>query len=266
MQINSLKPPPTDGVFARRPDGGCLVVDDDPLSRAFVARRLATLGVFPTYAAATAGEALQLWLARRPAIVFIDCVLPEWDGYSLAREIRSMERRFGGRIGDTLLIGISGESGRDYAERCKAAGMDGALGKPASLREFAASLRLGDGRTALPTDPRLLHDATCRIGELHSLFSSTCDSDLSAARQAIAVGRIDRVAHHAHRILGASRVVGAAVICVAAQELSAAAAEGGSKRMGIALDELAAAYMHWQSFSDANRETDKPQQTLSECS
>lgn len=202
---------------ASPPIRDCLVVDDDEFSRGVLARQLMRLG-----AAARQAESfergLRAWRAHRPPMMFIDCVLPEHDGYALAREIRAVEaRQRPGR--PTFLVGMSGHSGLVHHARCRAAGMDGVLDKPASLRELAIALRLPPDPLDAPARATAASDAATVERELRALYDSSCREDIAAIDAALALGQADPVVRHAHRIEGASRLVGAIATAEAARWL-----------------------------------------------
>ncbi|HWA14854.1 MAG TPA: response regulator, partial [Gemmatimonadales bacterium] len=83
--------------------------------------------------------------ARLPYdLIFLDCQMPEMDGYTAARAIR--EREAGnGRIPIVALTANAMESDRD---ECLAAGMDDYLSKPVAMAALANMLRKYDGAVA----------------------------------------------------------------------------------------------------------------------
>ncbi|RYG30581.1 MAG: hypothetical protein EON93_14540, partial [Burkholderiales bacterium] len=173
-------------------------------------------------------------------------VMPGWDdGYGLAGRIRQVEREQG-RRGATRLIGISGHTGRRHLALCEGAGMDGVLGKPASMQAF--STMLGLSPNFLPgkdyVDPR-----TC---ELHSLYVSSCESDLQMIEHGQRHCRPHAIGFHAHRIEGASRVVGAHAVAAAAAALQTAVAQGQPNAvLKMAGTQLRTAFLLWRSHQSA---------------
>ena len=205
--------------FRRNPLSGairdCLIVDDDPVSRKALASQLCLLGV-SVRAAGAAEQALDIWQNWKPPAVLIDCVLPGWDGYRLAQTIRALERQQSCRAA-TLLIAVSGRSDAAHWQRCEVSGMDGVLEKPARIDDYAHWLGL-----ELPSRERVAPPVSSHEAELRCLYASSCESDLQAIFAALTARQHLRVSQHAHRIEGASLVLGAAEVARAASSLNAA--------------------------------------------
>ena len=69
--------------------GPILVVDDDASVRGLVVRILRSWGHPVIGEAGSVAEALAYAEARRPGVVLVDVGLPDGDGFSLARQLRS---------------------------------------------------------------------------------------------------------------------------------------------------------------------------------
>jgi PAS domain S-box-containing protein len=75
------------------PAGGenvVLIVDDDPVARDVMARLLAKEG-FKTVTAASGLEGLQLARKLRPAVITLDVIMPEMDGWAVLSALKSSE-------------------------------------------------------------------------------------------------------------------------------------------------------------------------------
>jgi len=77
--------------------------------------------------------ALQAAEHFRPDVVLLDIGLPGMDGYEVARRLRTMPV-----LADVVLIALSGYGGEQHAERCRQAGFDCHLVKPAALEQLEA--------------------------------------------------------------------------------------------------------------------------------
>src|SRR5260370_23200166 len=100
------------------------------------ARTLETVGL-PVDVARDGGEAVRM-LRTQPdtqpySAVFMDCQMPEMDGYEATREIRRAEQP-GERI---AIIAMTAEALSGARELCLAAGMDDYITKPVMLRDLA---------------------------------------------------------------------------------------------------------------------------------
>jgi CheY-like chemotaxis protein len=76
-------------------------------------------------------------------IIFMDCQMPEMDGYSAARAIRLREQNSGqgsNGISPVYIIAITANAMEGDPEKCLAAGMNDYLSKPFRLPELQAAL------------------------------------------------------------------------------------------------------------------------------
>ena len=128
-----------------------LVVEDDEPTRRTLRDYLVRRG-YRVDEAASAGEALRAWDARRPDLVLLDLGLPDLDGVDLIRRIR--------RAASTPIIVLSARGDERDKVAGLEAGADDYLSKPFSVGELEARIhavmrRLGgadaapDGRLAL---------------------------------------------------------------------------------------------------------------------
>lgn len=112
-----------------------LVAEDNETNRKVILHQLGLLG----YAADVTGdgrEALKRWESGDYALLLTDLHMPEMDGYDLSLTIRSGEagkRRI-------PIVALSANALKGEAERCRAAGMDDYLSKPAQLADMKAML------------------------------------------------------------------------------------------------------------------------------
>jgi len=112
-----------------------LAVDDHPTSRMLIERQLNLLGM-RVRTAENGAEALALWRAGNFAIVITDSNMPEMNGYDLTRAIREEEK---GKT-RTPVLGWTANAMIITMARCREAGMDDVLVKPADLGQLRALL------------------------------------------------------------------------------------------------------------------------------
>ncbi|QSJ15008.1 response regulator [Nostoc sp. UHCC 0702] len=103
-----------------------LVVDDHADTRDYISFLLAEAGA-TVILAASADEALQLLMQSMPDILLSDIGMPDMDGYTLIRQVRSLPSEQGG---DILAIALSAYAGEMNQQQALAAGFQQHISKP----------------------------------------------------------------------------------------------------------------------------------------
>jgi signal transduction histidine kinase len=111
-----------------------LIVDDDEDSRDLIGLTLAGQGAAVS-SAASAGEALRLLAEHPPDVLLSDIGMPDVNGYSLIRRVRSLPGDRGGR---TPAIALTAYSGAEDGARAFAAGFQAHVTKPVDPDRLAA--------------------------------------------------------------------------------------------------------------------------------
>jgi two-component system cell cycle response regulator DivK len=116
-----------------------LYVEDDPEGRLLVRRVLQAAG-YEVLEAKDAADGLESATHQRPDLILIDINLPEVDGLTLARQIRSIPD-----LAATPILAITANVMRGDRERSLGAGCDGYIQKPIDVdvlpRQIAGYLR-----------------------------------------------------------------------------------------------------------------------------
>ncbi|XP_019102007.1 PREDICTED: histidine kinase CKI1-like [Camelina sativa] len=129
-----------------------LVVDDCRITIKVATGRLKKMGVSqvkPCYSGKEAVRLVTEWLTQREQqgsvnrlpfdYIFMDCQMPEMDGYEATREIRKVEKSYGVHI---PIIAVSGhDPGSREAREAIQAGMDGFLEKEMKQDQLASVIR-----------------------------------------------------------------------------------------------------------------------------
>jgi signal transduction histidine kinase/CheY-like chemotaxis protein/HPt (histidine-containing phosphotransfer) domain-containing protein/CHASE3 domain sensor protein len=225
-----------------------LLVDDHPTNRMVIARQLALAG-YASEAAVDGEDGLEKWRSGRYALLLSDVHRPRLDGYELARAIRDEEARDG--RARTPIVALTASALKGEAERCLAAGMDDYLAKPVGIPVLTATLRrwlphIGGGDAPSPDAaipaalPQLEQPPPLDVVALEALigadpvlartvlddFLGSTVQDLDALNGARIAGDLVALTRQAHKIKGASRLVGALELAETAGQLEAAARAG----------------------------------------
>ena len=113
-----------------------LVAEDSPVNQSVAVSMLERCGVRADVAA-NGREALEAVLERHYDAVFIDCQMPELDGYEATAELRRRELGLGTH---TPVIAMTAHALAGDRDRCLAAGMDDYVVKPIHSDELVAKL------------------------------------------------------------------------------------------------------------------------------
>lgn len=121
-----------------------LVAEDNPVNQKVLTKLLKRLGCRVTVAADGA-EAVQAAGCGGFDVIFMDCQMPQVDGYEAARRIRQM----GGPLERVPIVALTAHAMDSDRKRCLEAGMSDYLTKPVSLDGLRAALeRAAPGRVA----------------------------------------------------------------------------------------------------------------------
>jgi len=113
-----------------------LVAEDNPVNQKVAVRMLERVGLRPDVAG-DGREAVAMCALLPYDLIFMDCQMPEMDGYTAAAEIRKRQKP-DGRV---AIIAMTAEAMEGSRERCLAAGMDDYIAKPVRLEEMTEALK-----------------------------------------------------------------------------------------------------------------------------
>ncbi|RXZ43487.1 ATP-binding protein [Crenobacter cavernae] len=242
-----------------------LFAEDNPTNRKLIVKQLKLLGL-DVDAAEDGEEALGLWRAGRYSLVLTDCHMPRIDGYRLAREIRAAEVP-GRRVPIIACTAHASSEEKeacldagmddfltkpltlDKLAQCLARWLaPTGMGKEAPEEEWTAAHVLstppGEGRAEPQSSAEPLRqsspplqrealtvysggDAAVEARIMREYWQAN-EADLAALEAALAADDAPETVRHAHRVKGASRMVGAVSLGDAAEKLEHAARGGAS--------------------------------------
>jgi CheY-like chemotaxis protein len=113
-----------------------LIVEDNPVNQRLAEVILEKLGCAVDLAA-NGREALEKLEQNPYDLVFMDCQMPELNGYETTREIRSRDDA----LGSVPIVAMTAHALPGDRQRCLNAGMDDYLAKPVKTEEFEVILR-----------------------------------------------------------------------------------------------------------------------------
>ena len=114
-----------------------LLVEDDPNAQKIVPKLLKNYG-YQVDVAGDGKKALQALEENDYALVLMDCMMPEMNGYEVTSVIRNPASAV--RRHDIPVIALTGNAMKQDRDECITAGMDDHLPKPLLLQDMLAKL------------------------------------------------------------------------------------------------------------------------------
>ena len=206
-----------------------LVAEDNEVSQFAAVRLLSSLG-FSVDVAGNGREAVAMASRVRYAAVFMDCQMPELDGYAATREIR---RRETDGV-QSRIIALTAHALEGDRQRCLDAGMDDYLAKPLRLQTLQALIERTPALRASAAPPGQVFDpaALDEIGDpeteaaLAVMFLDQAADRVPALRGAIETCDAERVHALAHGLKGSAATVGATRMAELSRQLCQLAERG----------------------------------------
>jgi two-component system, sensor histidine kinase and response regulator len=237
-----------------RRDARILVVEDHPLNKMVVLKMLDRLG-YRADAVLNGREALEAVRRTPYDIIFMDCQMPEMDGYEATRRIRrepSLPHR-------PVIVGLTAHALQGDRRKCLDAGMDAYLAKPVlpeDLSDMLARWLVGarvrdrgeddvERSAAAPIDPiaigRLLageDDKGGYFNEVIGVFLSDLDQRVASAKAAAGSGDAAGLAAQAHALRGSCGHFGARPMMALCAEIERRARGGALEEIGQIVEAL----------------------------
>jgi PAS domain S-box-containing protein len=233
-----------------------LVAEDNPINRKVVMAMLDKLG-YRGDAVGNGLEAVEACARTHYDLVLMDCMMPEMDGYRATAWVRQREAP-GKR---TPIVALTASTAPGDREKCFAAGMDGYLSKPISLRMLDETLRrwvpaleeeavrapaADTSGSRLPADhPLRVLEARGRreaVIEIIDLFLESTPLRLERLREMARDGDLAALLSLAHSLRGAALQLGAREVAALCAEVQAAARENQAAQLDPLFERLQAEF------------------------
>jgi two-component system sensor histidine kinase/response regulator len=206
-----------------------LVVEDNAVNQRVIEAMLAKRG-FTVECAANGREGLERIAEHEYALVFMDCQMPELDGYEATAALREREDA-GAHL---TVVAMTAHAMKGDRERCLAAGMDDYLAKPLRPEELDAVLERWLHAPAAPdaaperASMALVDEARARVfredypeivDQLIELFQDSTPPLLRELRDGAEAGDGEIVRRAAHKLKGSCQNIGASGMAAQVAEL-----------------------------------------------
>ena len=234
-----------------------LIAEDNIVNQKVAQRMLEKLGC-QVQVVANGKEAVEILELIPFDLVFMDCQMPEMDGYEATAEIRRRESD----SSHIPIIAFTAHTMRGDRERCLAAGMDDYISKPVKSTDLRRVLQEWPGSAAAApsaeqgpeenkesgksVDQAVLDrlrelnedDEPDILTELIDLFLRDTPPRLAALKDAIKEGNAQALSQTAHVLKGSSANLGATQLAALNAELQSKASDGSLKDASRLLAQL----------------------------
>jgi two-component system, sensor histidine kinase and response regulator len=187
-----------------RKDVSVLVAEDNPVNREVTAEMLLVEG-YQVHTVCNGREAVDAIAARAFDLVFMDCQMPEMDGFAAAAAIRARERDL--KLLRMPIVALTAHAITGDRERCLAHDMDDYLSKPFRQSQLIAVVRrwVSGGRASPTNKSDTTNHATPAVVALSESVDPLDEKTLRDLRDLRRPGRQDIYVEMLNRYLDSSR-------------------------------------------------------------
>jgi two-component system sensor histidine kinase/response regulator len=211
-----------------------LVVDDNEVNRRVVALQLERLG-YVSRSASGGKEAFAMLQREAFDLVFLDCQMPDFDGYETTRLLREKESSLKRR---PVIVAMTANALQGDREKCLLAGMDDYISKPARLGDIERVLARWDVPLKIEAVREIQEMAGKDFGPMVRSFLANTERNVRDIAEAAGRGDLVVVQKVAHGMRGSSGTFGAPGLSMVCIELVEIAESGQAARLNEAVAEL----------------------------
>ncbi|MBF0154521.1 MAG: response regulator [Magnetococcales bacterium] len=233
-----------------------LVAEDEPVNRAVLCGMLKKFDLHVEYVD-NGRQAVERLQREAFDLVFMDCQMPEMDGYTACQAIRRMERDR-----HTPIVALTAFAMQEDREKCLAVGMDDYLAKPvtrqgvqsALLRWLASVASVAQAQVAVePRSVSVLEQATFQelrteLGEdfdrVITNFMQSIPQRVQVIKQALVAANPVDLGREAHKLRGSSGQIGARSVAQCAGALEEAGRQGDLAKAETWMTRLETEWLH----------------------
>ncbi|TCO94861.1 PAS domain S-box-containing protein [Chthoniobacter flavus] len=229
-----------------------LIAEDNPVNQKVALYQLQKLG-YMADVVENGRRALDALARSRYDIVFMDCQMPELDGYEATRDLRAIE----GDVRHTWVIAMTANSLEGDREKCLNAGMDDYVSKPVKPEVLHAAIRRFSGlRSTEQGSPEVnvagiidtktiagfreleIEGEESILGKLIDVFIENTPRVIKEARTALATKMCPQLERAAHTLKGSCSNFGAERMRAACERLEMTSREGNLDNAARMLKEI----------------------------
>jgi CheY-like chemotaxis protein len=239
-----------------------LLAEDNLINQKVATRQLQKLGYRPDVVA-NGKEAIEALGSIHYDLVFMDCQMPEMDGYEATAEIRRREVN----SKHTPIVAMTAHAMEGDREKCIAAGMDDYITKPVKVEELSRVLSAllqnappepepVSTATVAPVDVARMRDALGdeprEFAEILELYLDGMVANLAKLDDALGLGDRDAIQALAHTCAGTSANCGMNAVLAPLRDLENNARAGHSSGVTSAFVRTKEEFARIQAFLDLN--------------
>jgi two-component system, sensor histidine kinase and response regulator len=235
-----------------------LVVDDNKLNLQVARGLLEKIGV-SVEVANNGREALEALRLKNFSMVFMDCQMPELDGYEATKLIRKAEQNTERR---TPIIAMTANAMKGDREKCLAVGMDDFLSKPIDVSKLKAAIKHWlpqevESNSKVDIAQKIEHDTSVintaqlegmfgddetTIQELLVAFVTSTPQLLSQLSSAVAEVDYEKISGYGHQLAGTSSSFGLNELFQLGRDLEGAAKNKDQEKIKTIHESLSHAF------------------------